>query len=66
MSINPGFVPPALTAEDALGIFHQAADNLTADGKNHKVMQAAIRVLTESVEKLRALEAPPKPADAAP
>lgn len=50
MQNNIGFVPPKISPQDAIGIINQAADNIQADGKNHKVLQEAIRVLTDIVQ----------------
>ena len=46
---NYGFVAPIQTPQDALSILHQAADALTLDGKQHKILQEALRTIGELV-----------------
>ncbi len=41
---------PIITPKEALHIINQAADNITLDGKNHKVLAEAIRVLAALVD----------------
>ena len=43
------FVPPPQSPLDALSILHQAADALTLDGKQHKILQEALRTIGELV-----------------
>ena len=40
-----GFIAPAQSPKDALSVIHQAADALTLDGKQHKILQESLRVL---------------------
>lgn len=46
---NNGFIPPPQSPADALSILHQAADALTLDGKQHKILQEALRTIGELV-----------------
>lgn len=44
-----GFIAPRQSPRDALAVFHQAADALQLDGKQHKIIQESLRVMGELV-----------------